>query len=377
MATTSPTRSSGKRGQRKPSASRGSNGDDNDSRTSPPPCTAAERCVLMTAVGSPTEARSLRMRVAHENMRADFAMRGASLPHGVEQGLRCARQRQHRKRRRRRVGVPALGRKGFPIFRRHLRLAGPYPGLQSRCPGGSADARSPAAGAQRERRRLESARRCRRVSGNARRASRSGRQAKSIAAAATSDVGQRKRLISGQCAVLAQDRRQRSGIVEHAGQHQRRTRFPFHAGDDDDRHREHGHAERFAGGPVAFALREEAPQVPIDCGRRRGRENRGEAIAAAGRQQCGEQVPKFTIQRRGLPARCGLARRGERVQTRDPPSPRPHRGIGADRRQASEFRYRRGPPAHFRITGTGRTAPVPAPPGQTTRDTARARRTPR
>ena len=59
--TTSSTRSSGHSGQRKPCASRGSNGDESESRTSPPPAGSSSRCALITAVGSPTLARSRRI----------------------------------------------------------------------------------------------------------------------------------------------------------------------------------------------------------------------------------------------------------------------------------------------------------------------------
>jgi hypothetical protein len=55
---TSATRSSGSSGQRNPSASRGSSGDDSEMRNSPPPGTPAARCALITATGSPTDARS-------------------------------------------------------------------------------------------------------------------------------------------------------------------------------------------------------------------------------------------------------------------------------------------------------------------------------
>src|SRR5436190_20402465 len=43
------------------SACRGSNGLDSDKRSSPPPDAATERCALITAEGSPTVARSLRI----------------------------------------------------------------------------------------------------------------------------------------------------------------------------------------------------------------------------------------------------------------------------------------------------------------------------
>ena len=137
--------------QRKPSASFGSNGDESESRSSPPPGASGARCALMTAVGSPTAPRNLRMALLAKICAA--ISRCAARPPRTAGKRRCAaRGSASTETSATSAARRARARKGRPT---------PYPGIGHEVGPGASRARPPAGSAgtrPRVRRGMPSAR---------------------------------------------------------------------------------------------------------------------------------------------------------------------------------------------------------------------------